>query len=144
MRHGLAPESGQEQAQENSEPCQEAPEVISGGGEHGVDGVAVAVGEEVAVHAMIVFGVSDDRLDGGAAFELSSDGVGDAALLALRVNLELVLFRGVMAFVAGVGEDAGEDRARYCFDAGKDGLERMPVIGSARKSLGVEDELAAF
>ena len=100
MRHGLAPESGQEQAQENSEPGQEAPGVISGGGEHGVDGVAVAVGEEVAVHAMIVFGVSDDRLDGGAAFEVSSDGVGDAALLALRVNLELVLFRGVMAFVA--------------------------------------------
>jgi hypothetical protein len=49
-----------------------------------------------------------------------------------------------MALIAGVGEDAGKGCAGHRFDSGKDGLERMPVIGIARQSLGVEDELAAL
>ena len=61
----------QQQAQKNPEPCQQAPEVIAGGGKHGVDGVSLAVGQEVPVHSVVFFAVADDRLDGGAAFELT-------------------------------------------------------------------------
>jgi hypothetical protein len=65
-------ESAQEQAQENFEPRQQAPEVIAAGSEHGVDGVTVAIGEEVPIHAVIVLAMANDRLDAGAAFKLAS------------------------------------------------------------------------
>ena len=96
------------------------------------------MGQEVPVHSVVFFGVADQRFDGCAAFELALDGVGQPAFLSLRVNLELVFLRGVMAPVSGVGEDAGEGRAGYRFDAGKDGFQRMPVIGVSRKRLGME------
>ncbi len=93
------------------EPCQQAPEIVSSGGEDGVDGVALAMGQEVPVHSVVFFGVADQRFDGGAAFELAFDSVGYAAFLSLRVNLELVFLRVVVTLVSGVGEDAGKGRA---------------------------------
>jgi hypothetical protein len=48
-----------------------------------------------------------------------------AMLLALGINLELMLFRGIVALIFGVSEDSGE---------------RMPVIGIAGQLLGVEDQ----
>ena len=98
----------------------------------------------VPVRAVVFFAMSNDRLDAGAPFELSPDSGCDAALLALGVNLELVLLRGVVALVSGIGEDAGKGCAGHRFDAGKDGLERMPIIGVSWQSLGVEDELTAL
>ena len=91
-----------------TEPPQQAAEVVSGGGEDGVDGIAGAVGEEVPVHAVVGLAMADDRLDAGAAFELPSDGGGDASLLARGVDPELVFCRGVVAPVSGIGEDAGQ------------------------------------
>ena len=48
----------------------------------GFDGVALGVGEAIAIHSMVVFDVSDDRLDGRSAFHLAFDGGRDAALLS--------------------------------------------------------------
>ncbi len=102
----LVCEGFQQQAHEKSEPGQEASEVVTGCGEDGVDGVALRVGEEVPAHAVVFLAMADDGFDGGAAFELPFDGVGDAAFLALGVDLKFVVFRGVVALVAGIGEDA--------------------------------------
>ena len=62
-------EGGQENGpQKRGEPPQEEVEVETGGGEDGVDAVAVLALEVVAVHAMVGLEVADHRLDGGAAF----------------------------------------------------------------------------
>ncbi len=47
-----------------------------------VGGVALALGEIVAVHAVLVFDLTDDWLDGGAPFQLAFDLDCDAALQA--------------------------------------------------------------
>jgi hypothetical protein len=73
----------------------EAAEVVAGGGEHGVDGIATRMGEIVAAHAVIIFEMPDHRLDGGAALELTLDLRGDATLLAGGVDPEPVLGRAL-------------------------------------------------
>ncbi len=72
-----------------AEPANEPAEVVAGGGEHGVDGVAAHVGEVVAAHAVVVLEMADDRLDRRAPPELASDLLCDAPLLACGVNLNL-------------------------------------------------------
>lgn len=68
--------------QEKLRPVEQEAEVVAHGGEDSIDGIAFAVGEIVAIHAMLVLDVADDRLDGGPALHLSLDGGSDAALLA--------------------------------------------------------------
>lgn len=114
------------------------------GGKDRVDGVALAVSEEVPAHSVIVLAMPDDRFDGSSAFELAFDSIGHASFLALGVDLELMLFRGIVAFVAGIREDAGKGCPGRALDAGKDRFQRMPVIGVFRQRFGVNDELAAF
>jgi hypothetical protein len=106
LRHGSELDGDPEAEQDKPEPGEQAAEVITGGCEHGVAGVAVAVGQEVTAHAVVFLAMADDGLDGASAFELASDGLGDATLLVLGVNLECVLLRSVMALVSGVGENA--------------------------------------
>jgi len=48
------------------DPCQQAPEVASGGGEDGVAGVALRMGEEVAAHSVLGLQMADDRTRGAA------------------------------------------------------------------------------
>jgi hypothetical protein len=64
-----APRGGEEcldeGAQKPLEPAQQA-EVVAGGGEHGVDAVAVAALEVIAAHAVLGLDVPNDRLDCGA------------------------------------------------------------------------------
>ena len=67
--------------QQKTEPADEAAEVVTDGGENGVVEVAVAVGEIVAVHSVLVLGMADDGFDGGAASHLSLDLRGHPALL---------------------------------------------------------------
>jgi hypothetical protein len=55
---------------------------------------------------VMFFEVADHRLDGGAPFELALDLRRNTAPLAGRVNLELVIGRGVVATIAGVGDAA--------------------------------------
>ena len=66
---GLWPGQGRadDQAQEKPQPVEEEAEVEVGGGQDGVDGVALRTGEIVAIHAMAVLDVADDGLDGEAA-----------------------------------------------------------------------------
>lgn len=99
---GLRPgHSGdQDCEQQKPQPSDKASEVVSGGGEHGIDGVACGVGEIVAAHAMVVLEMADDRLDGGAAF------------LAGSVNAEPMLGRSIVTAVGGIGDDAVEHDVR--------------------------------
>ena len=57
---------------------------------------------------MFVLEVPDDRLDGGSSSHLALDGGRHAALLAGGEDLEPVGERGIVAAVAGIGEDAGD------------------------------------
>ena len=93
------------------EPRQQAPEVVSGGGEDGVDGVALRMGEEVAAHSVFGLEMADDRLDGGASPQFALDLLGDAPPLARDEHPELVFLRRVVAAIAAVGDDAVDRRA---------------------------------
>jgi len=64
---------------------------VRGGGEHGVDGIAAGMGKMISAHAVVFLEVADDGLDGGPQFEFALDLRRDAALLAARVDLELVM-----------------------------------------------------
>jgi hypothetical protein len=59
---------------------------------------------------MLALGMADDRLDRRAAAEFSFDALGDSALLAGDVDLELVSGRRVVAAIAAVSDDAAEVR----------------------------------
>ena len=78
------------------------------------------MGEVVAVHAVAVLDVADDRFDGGPAFHLALDGRGDAAFLAGGEDAQLVDPRGVVPLVSGIGEDALEGGAGGGLDLGDD------------------------
>lgn len=77
----LREERHRDEAQQNSEPLDEATEVVADGGEDRVFDIAVAVGEIVATHPVLVLEVANDRLDGGAAAHLPFDCRRDAAFL---------------------------------------------------------------
>ena len=76
------------------------------------------MGEAIAIHSMVVFDVSDDRLDGRSAFHLAFDGGRDAALLSGGEDTQFVDAGRVVAPVAGIGEDALQGGAGEVFDSG--------------------------
>ncbi len=86
-------------------------EVVAGGGEDGVGGVAVRAFEEVASQPVLVLGVADDGFDRRAAAQVAFDGVGNAVSLAGDVDLEPLIGGRVVAAIAAVGDDAREARA---------------------------------
>jgi hypothetical protein len=137
------PEGDQDSEQQKPQPLDEAAEVVAGGGEHDIDGIAARVGEIVAAHAVVIFEMSDHRLDGGAALELALDLRGDATLLAGGVDFEAVLGRGVVAAIAGIGDDAIEHIADERLHVGNDVGERVPIVRVAGQCGYVRDELAA-
>jgi hypothetical protein len=55
---------------------------VAGGGEHGIDALAVVALEIIAPHSIVVLEVTDHGLDGGAAAHLATDGFGNTADLA--------------------------------------------------------------
>ena len=73
---GEGPDDG---SQEFCEPSQEQTEVVAGRGQDGVDAVADAALEIVAVHAVLGLDVADDGLDSRTTLHLASDGGRDAA-----------------------------------------------------------------
>ncbi len=101
------------------------------------------MGEVVAAHAVMFFEVADDRLDSGAPFEVALDLRRDAALLAGRVDLELVIGRGVVAAIAGIGDAAIEHVTDERLHLGNDRGERVPVIRVSGQRGDVSDELPA-
>ena len=62
----LREDRDQVKAPQNPEPLDEAAEVVTGGGKDGVVEVAMAVGEIIAAHSMLVLEMADDGLDGRA------------------------------------------------------------------------------
>ncbi len=68
-------------------------EVITDGGEHGVDGIAGAVSEMIAAHAVLGLEMANDRLDGGPPLELAFDLGRDVALLTCGIDPELIIGR---------------------------------------------------
>ncbi len=137
-------ERGQDYGRQESQPFEQAREVVASGGEDGVGGVALGSGEVVSAHAMLGFGVSDDRFDRGAAAQLAFDGLGDATSLARDIDLKLVFGRGVVAAIAAVGDDAGEVGADLGLDLRDHGGERVTVVGVAGQRLGMGDELTTL
>src|SRR3954468_4492549 len=98
---GEGPDDG---TQEFCEPPQEQAEVIAGRGEDGVDAVADAGFEIVAVHAVLGLDVADDGLDSRTTLHLAPDGSRDAADLPRDPDPEPV--RVVVAAVPFVDMDS--------------------------------------
>ena len=99
-------DDGDNGAPNRGQPGEQSSEVVAGGGEDGVGGVAEGALEEVAAHAVLSLGVADDGLNGRAAAEFALDGVGDAPPRAGDVDLEPRVGRSVVAAIAAVGDDA--------------------------------------
>ena len=118
-------------------------EVVAGGGEDGVDGVALAVSEVVAVHTVLVLDVADDRFDCRPAPQLSFDRRRYAALLACGEDRELVAQWRVVAAVSGICQDALDLGPEGALHIGDDGFERVSVIRIAGQRHGMQGELAA-
>src|SRR5215475_9893121 len=101
------------------------------------------MGKVISAHAVVLLEVADDGLDGGPPFELALDLRRDAALLAARVDLELLIGWGVVAAIAGIGDAAMEDVADERLHLRNNRAQRVPVIGIAGQCRGMGDELAA-
>ena len=136
--------SCQEQGAQKLEPGEEQIEIVADGGEHGVDGIAAGMGEVVSVHAVLVFGMANHGFDGRAAFEVSLDGLGQAALLIGDIDFELLMLGGVVAPVAGIDDDLIQTGTDHVLDIGDHGCQGMAVIGIAGHGLGVNHELPAL
>src|SRR5258708_7100912 len=115
----------------SAEPAQEEAEVVAGGGEDGVDAVAVATLEMVAAHAVLGLEMTDDRLDRGSALHLAADGFGDVADLAADPNPELVrMIVAAIALMDAAGGRAGAalpDRGQRPQRGGTDKNSRHPL-----------------
>ena len=117
-----------------SQPGNEATEVVTGCGEDGVVGVAVASGETVAADSALLLGMADDGLDGGAPFHLSFHGrrpPRDAS--PRRVDFELIPGRRIVAAVTGIGVAPSIVLPTSCSIAWKIGRPRVAIIGIARQ-----------
>ena len=136
---GEGPDDG---TQEFCEPPQEQAEVVAGRGEDGVDAVADAAFEIVAVHAVLGLDVADDGLDSRTTLHLAPDGSRDAADLPRDPDPEPV--RVVVAAVPFVDMDAASLHAGELLHVGDHGAERVPVEGIAVQRLGMEHELSAL
>ena len=128
--------------QEPQPPDQEA-EVVADGGEYGVDGVAGAVSEMIAAHAVLGLEMADDGLDGGPPLELAFDLGRDAALLTCGKDPELIIGRRVVAAIASIGDGALESTADERLHGWDDGRKRVAIVRVAGQCSDVRDELTA-
>ena len=96
MKTGHRHAGGQDFAQQEPEPPEQDAEVVADRGEHGVDGVAGAVSEVTASHAVLGLEVTDHGLDRSTPLELAFDLRCNATLLAGGVDLELVTGRRIV------------------------------------------------
>jgi hypothetical protein len=87
------------------------------------------MGKVIAAHAVVFLEVADDGLDGGPPFEFALDLRRDAALLAARVDLELVIGGALGAAIAGIGDAAIPELVRPVRFALADALDLWRVQG---------------
>ena len=74
-------EEVEEERKKPNQPGTEEAEVVAGGGEDDVDGVAGGTSEEIAAELAVFLHVTDDGLDASAPPDLATNGRRDAALL---------------------------------------------------------------
>jgi hypothetical protein len=74
--------SCQVSGQQALQPSKQEMEVITGGGEHGVSGIARTVSKMIATHAVLGLQMTDHWLDGGTAPQLALNLRCEPALLA--------------------------------------------------------------
>ena len=74
--------SSQESRQQELQPSKQEMEVITGGGQHGVNGIAGMVCKIIAAHAVLGLEMTDHWFDGGAPPQLAFDLRREPALLA--------------------------------------------------------------
>jgi len=60
--------------QEEPQPVELEAEIVSGGSEDGIDGIALSSGKIITAHAVSVLDVADDQFDGGTSLHLTLDG----------------------------------------------------------------------
>lgn len=70
-RFWLAWKGGDEKQQTLPEPVEQEREVLTGGGQNGIDGVALLPGEVVEVHMVFGLDMADDGISRGAATHLA-------------------------------------------------------------------------
>src|SRR5215831_5215211 len=128
--------------QKPRQPAQEKSEVVAGGGEHGVDAVAVTALEMIAAHTVLGLHVADDRLDRGTTFHLAADRSGDAAYLAADPDAELLFV--IMATIALVDMDAARGDPGLPLQFRNHRAERVAVERVAVQRFAVQHELAAL
>ena len=63
-----------EGTQKRDQPGDEQPQIVTGGNEERVDGVAGGAGEMIALEQAIGLGVTDNRFDSVSPFQLALDG----------------------------------------------------------------------
>ena len=88
-------------------------QIVAGGGEDRVYGIAIAAVQVISPHQAIVFGVSDDGFDGVAALERAAQCSGEAALLAGDVHADVF---DPVAAVTAIDKAAFGLGARESFD----------------------------
>ena len=101
------------------------------------------MGKVIAAHTVMFLEMADDGLNGSTPFELALDLRRETALLAGRVDLELVIGWGVVAAIAGIGDAAIEDVADERLHLRNDRGERVPVIRIAGQCCSMGDKLPA-
>ncbi len=74
--------SRQESKQQELQPSKQEMEVITGGGNHGVNGIAGMACKMIAAHAVLGLETTDHWFDGGALPQLAFDLRCEPALLA--------------------------------------------------------------
>jgi hypothetical protein len=97
VQFGGRDDDSQPGAQKDRQPGEQSPEVVAGGGEDGVGGVAGPVSEVVAAHPVLGFEMADAGLDRRAAAQVPFDRFGDAPFLAGDKDPEPVLGRSIVA-----------------------------------------------
>ena len=89
----------------------------------------------IAAHAVLVLEMPDHRLYGRASPEGALDRTREPPLLAGDVDLEALLLGGMVALVAGIGDDPLQLRPDGLLDLGDDGLFIYPYLIMACTSM---------
>ena len=137
-------ESDENLAQQKPEPSDQATEVVADSCEDGVCRIAPTEPEIVSAHAMLGLEMADHGFDRGPAAKLALDLGRHPTLLAGDEDLELVVWRCIVAAIPFVRDDAIDGIADQRLHPRDHGCQGVAVIGIARQRLRMSDELAAF
>jgi hypothetical protein len=129
-------------AQQDGEPADEAAEVVAGGGEDGLGGVAATESKIIASHAVLGFEMAVDGFDGRPAAQLTLDNGRQPELLAGDEDPELVIGRRLWPrYPLSARRRAMMLPMSACPNHGG---QRVTVIGIAGHRHHMGDELAAL